>query len=126
MPVYVFESDDGLQVERDFPVSECPAFVEVHGVRHRKVIAPVSILTGSLEMRRDTGHELALARAREKNEWHIAVGGDVEMSETDGRTPDALATAPRPAEIARKRDKYQATGQVPKRLAYLTKDKNAP
>ncbi len=122
MPVYCFESPSGRIVEREFSVTSCPAFITLQGVRHRKVLAPVSFLFSSLESARDPEHELALARAREKNEWAVAVGGDVEMTESDGRSPDLLATAPRPAEIARKREKYQSTGKVPKRLAYLTKD----
>lgn len=125
MPVYVFESPSGHVAERSFPVPECPDFVFVGRVRYRKVIAPCSIMVSGNGYH-DPEHDLALARSREKNEWNIATGGDVEMAESDGRTPDLLATAPRPSEIARKREKYLATGKVPKRLAYLTKDKHAP
>lgn len=42
MPTYVFESEDGSQVERVFAVADCPGFVMVSGARYRKIVPPVS------------------------------------------------------------------------------------
>jgi len=42
MPTYVFESSDGVQIEREFTVSECPQVVRLRDVEYRKIIAPCS------------------------------------------------------------------------------------
>lgn len=43
---YVFEAEDGSQVERQFSVKDCPPAVEVNGVRYRKIICAPFIYIG--------------------------------------------------------------------------------
>lgn len=42
MPIYVFESADGDQIEETFSVADCPARIMRGGKRYRKIIAPLA------------------------------------------------------------------------------------
>lgn len=44
MPIYVFESDDGERIEREFPASDFPSRIELRGKVFRKILSPGIIL----------------------------------------------------------------------------------
>lgn len=118
MPTYVYENRDGHQVERDFPVSECPALFTFKGARYRKVVAPVSFQFGKnlKHIDKPDDEREATVKTRDYSEWVIAASGKEDgftHDPTQGKVTDKLSI-PTKDGVESKRDALRHGARPPK------------